>query len=72
MAIFLFLFSVALCIAVTLSTNPPDYTRIHGLALGTMSAEERAAERRGLTTMDIVSSVILVVIVIGILSYFTG
>jgi len=37
-----------------------------------MSAEERAAERRGLTTMDIVSSVILVVIVIGILSYFTG
>lgn len=72
MAIFLFLFSVALCTAVTLSTNPPDYQRIRGLAFGTMSAEERAAEHNGPTPLDIVFSVILVAIVISILSYFTG
>lgn len=72
MAIFLFLFSVALCIAVTLMTAPPNYLRIHGLAFGTMTKAERAQERGGLTTLDIVFSVVLVAIVIGILSYFTG
>jgi len=72
MAIFLFLFSVALCIAVTLATSPPDYQRIKGLAFGTLTAEERSAERSSFTTMDIACSAIRVAIVIGILSYFTG
>jgi len=72
MAIFLFLFSVALCIAVTLATSPPDYQKISGLAFGTLTAEERKADRASLTRFDIVFSVILVAIVIGILSYFTG
>ena len=41
MAIFMFLFSVALCITVTLLTNPPDYARISGLSFGTLTAEDR-------------------------------
>jgi SSS family solute:Na+ symporter len=72
MAIFLFLFSMALCIGVTLVTSPPDYSRIAGLSFGTLSAEDRARARGSMTRMDIVFSVILVSLVAGILAYFTG
>ena len=72
MAIFLFIFSAALCIAVTLMTSPPDYQRIKGLSLGTISPEEHRADREGITNADIFFSIVLVAIVIGILSYFTG
>jgi SSS family solute:Na+ symporter len=72
MAIFLFLFSVALCIGVTLATTPPDYTRIRGLAFGTLTDADRAATRGDLTWYDILFSLILLALVIGILSYFTG
>jgi SSS family solute:Na+ symporter len=72
MAIFMFLFSVTLCISVTLMTSPPDYARISGLSFGTLTAKDRIEARSSMTTMDIVFSVILVGLVIGILSYFTG
>jgi len=72
MAIFMFMFSVALCIAVTLLTSPPDYARISGLSFGTLTAQDKASARSSLTAADIVFSVILVGLVIGILSYFTG
>jgi SSS family solute:Na+ symporter len=72
MAIFLFLFSVCLCIAVTLMTSPPDYSRIRGLAFGTLTAEDRVEARLSLTPVDLAFSVVLVSIVIGILAYFTG
>ncbi|MFD2100451.1 sodium:solute symporter [Flagellimonas iocasae] len=72
MAIFMFIFSVALCIAVTLATAPPNYALIKGLSFGTLSAEDRTATKGSYSTIDVVLSVLLVVIVIGILSYFTG
>lgn len=72
MAIFMFLFSVALCIAVTLATAPPNYAAIKGLSFGTLSPEDRLDSKDSYSTIDIVLSVLLVVIVIGILSYFTG
>lgn len=72
MAIFLFLFSVALAITVALLTNPPDYARIKGLSFGTLSEGDRAAARSSMTMMDIVLSLVLISIVIGILAYFTG
>jgi SSS family solute:Na+ symporter len=72
MAIFMFLFSVALCISVALLTNPPDYARISGLSFGTLTADDRTSARGSLTAADIVFSLILIGIVIGILSYFTG
>jgi len=72
MAIFMFIFSVALCIAVTLATSPPDYVQIKGLSFGTLSPEDRINSKDSYSTIDIVLSVLLVVIVIGILSYFTG
>lgn len=72
MAIFMFIFSVALCIAVSLSTNPPNYATIAGLAFGTLSDEDKKHNKQSVAAMDIVLSVLLVVIVVLVLSYFTG
>ncbi|MEZ4810088.1 MAG: sodium:solute symporter [Allomuricauda sp.] len=72
MAIFMFVFSVALCIAVTLATAPPNYASIKGLSFGTLTAEDRADTKGSYGTIDVVLSIVLVVIVVGILSYFTG
>ncbi|MDF0717127.1 sodium:solute symporter [Muricauda sp. 334s03] len=72
MAIFMFIFSVVLCIVVTLATSPPDYATIKGLSFGTLSPEDRVNSKGSYSTIDIILSVLLIVIVIGILSYFTG
>ncbi len=72
MAIFLFLFSVALCTIVTLLTEPPDYTRIRGLAFGTLSADDKAEVRSSITPLDIFFSIVLISLVIGVLTFFTG
>lgn len=71
MAIVLFVFSVILCCGVSLMTAEPDYQRIQGLAFGTLSDADRAANTKP-TVLDIVLSLILVALVIGVLSYFTG
>src|SRR5690606_34325804 len=72
MAIYMFVFSVMLCISVSLATNPPNYATIKGLSFGTLTAEDKAANKGSYDTIDVVLSVLLVVIVIGILAYFTG
>jgi SSS family solute:Na+ symporter len=72
MAIFLFLFSVALCTIVTLLTEPPDYTRIRGLAFGTLTADDKAEVRSSMTPLDIFFSIVLIGLVIGVLTFFTG
>ena len=72
MAIFLFLFSVALCTIVTLLTEPPDYTRIRGLAFGTLTADDKAEARSSMTPLDIFFSIVLIGLVIGVLTFFTG
>ena len=72
MAIFMFLFSVALCISVSLATSPPDYKRISGLSFGTLTKEHKLENKGSYDTIDVVLSVVLVAIVIGILMYFTN
>jgi SSS family solute:Na+ symporter len=72
MAIFMFIFSVSLCISVSLATNPPNYQLIRGLSFGTLTAEDRIAAKGSYTKIDIMLSLVLAVIVIIILSYFTG
>jgi SSS family solute:Na+ symporter len=72
MASFLFLFSVALCTIVTLLTEPPDYTRIRGLAFGTLTADDKAEVRSSMTPLDIFFSIVLIGLVIGVLTFFTG
>ncbi len=72
MAIFMFLFSVALCISVSLATSPPDYKRISGLSFGTLTKEHKLENKGSYDTIDVMLSVVLVAIVIGILMYFTS
>ena len=72
MAIFMFLFSVVLCISVSLATTPPDYKRISGLSFGTLTTGHKLENKGSYDTIDIVLSVVLVAIVIGILMYFTN
>ena len=72
MAILMFIFSVLLCVSITLFTSEPDYKKIVGLSFGTLTDEQRIENRNSYDTIDIVLSVILVVLIIGVLSYFTG
>lgn len=71
MAIFMFLFSVSLCIAVSLATTAPNYEVIKGLSFGTLSAKDKAATKGSYSIIDVVLSLLLIVIVIFILAYFT-
>lgn len=72
MAIFMFIFSVSLCVIVSLSTTPPDYDLIEGLSFGTLTQKHKNDLKGSYDKIDVVLSVVLVIIVIGILCYFTG
>ncbi len=71
MAIFMFLFSVIICITVSLAFSPPDYKRIIGLSFGTLTEEQKAEHQNSYDTIDILLSIVLIGLVIGILAYFT-
>ncbi len=72
MAIFMFIFSVFLCIGVSMASAVPDYARIEGLSFGTMTTKMKQEFRESFNRIDLVLSAILVGIVISILLYFTG
>ena len=71
MAIWMFLFSVFLCVTVSLLTAEPDYKHIRGLSYGTLSEKDRINSEKSYSSLDIVLSVVLVLIVIGILVFFS-
>jgi SSS family solute:Na+ symporter len=71
MAIFMFIFSVIICISVSFVTSPPDYKEIVGLSFGTLTKKQRQENKNTYETVDIVLTVLLIILVIGILSYFT-
>ncbi|UII79959.1 sodium:solute symporter [Flagellimonas sp. CMM7] len=72
MAIFMFIFSVVICISASLATNPPEYSLIKGLSFGTLSDEDKQLNKESISTIDIILSVFLIIVVIAVLSYFTG
>ena len=72
MAILMFVFSILLCIGVTLSTEEPNYNDIIGLSFGTLTEEQKHENRNSYEFSDVLLSVILVILIIGVLSYFTG
>ena len=72
MAILMFIFSILLCVGITLSTSEPEYSKITGLSFGTLTAEQKLENKNSYETIDVILSVTLVIIVIAILSYFTG
>ena len=72
MAILMFIFSILLCIGVTLSTTEPEYSKIVGLSFGTLTKEQKLENKNSYEKIDLILSLILVIIVIVILNYFTG
>ncbi len=72
MAILMFVFSILLCVSVTLSTTEPEYSKIVGLSFGTLTKEQKLENKNSYEKVDLILSVILVIIVVAILNYFTG
>lgn len=72
MAIFMFIFSVIVCVIVSLTSEAPNYEAIKGLAFGTLNIEQKEKNKDSFDTIDVVLSVLLVIVVIGVLTYFTG
>ena len=72
MAIFMFVACVLVCVIVSLLTTAPDEEQIRGLTFGSLSAEQKMAAKNSYALKDIIASVLLLIIVISILFYFTG
>jgi len=72
MAIFMFIFSVIVCIGVSFATDPPNYAAIKGLSLGTLSIEDKQINKESISKIDVLLSVLLIIIVFVVLVYFTG
>jgi len=70
MAIFIFVFSALLFFTVSILTDEPDYSRIKGLSFGTIT-REMISKEKSYTNFDIIFSVLLVLLVIGILVFFS-
>jgi len=71
MAIWMFIFSVALCISTSLLTSEPDYKKIQGLSYGTLTSSDKISSEKSYNSIDVVLSFVLVLIVIGILVFFS-
>lgn len=72
MSIFMFIACVLVCIGVSLITAPPAESQIKGLTFGTLTAEQKATAKNSYAILDIVASLVLVAVIIGILFYFQG
>ncbi|MFN7116726.1 MAG: sodium:solute symporter [Saprospiraceae bacterium] len=71
-AAWFFLFSVILCIGVSLATPAPAAAQIQGLTYGTLTAEQKAENRASYNIWDIVMSLIVLAIVAYIMISFNG
>ncbi|MAJ51550.1 MAG: Na+/glucose cotransporter, partial [Flammeovirgaceae bacterium] len=72
MAIFMFIACVFVCIAVSMATDPPNFSKIRGLAFGTLHPKDKIDSKDNFDKIDALASVILVLIIVCILVYFTG
>lgn len=71
-AAWFFLFSVVVCIGVSLLTPPPAMEQIQGLTFGTLSAAQKAENRLSYNIWDIIFSVVVLGIVAWVMLTFTG
>ncbi|HEV7783242.1 MAG TPA: sodium:solute symporter [Chitinophagaceae bacterium] len=69
--IYLFLFSIALMVVVSLLTPKPNEEQIRGLTFATTVAEDKAASRASWNKWDVIHSVIVVAIIVAIFVYFS-
>ncbi len=69
--IFLFVFSVALLIVVSLSSEKPSEAQLNGLTYATTVAEDKATSRASWNITDVILSAIVVVIIVCVFLYFS-
>lgn len=69
--IYLFLFSVVVMVVVSLLTPKPDEDHIRGLTFATTVAEDKAASRASWNKWDVILSLIVLVIIISVFTYFS-
>jgi solute:Na+ symporter, SSS family len=69
--IYLFLFSILILVVVSLNSPAPSEAQIQGLTFSTTVAKDKAASRASWNSTDVILSLIVVVIIIGIFTYFS-
>jgi SSS family solute:Na+ symporter len=69
--IFLFVFSIALLIIVSLSSEKPSEVQLNGLTYATTVAEDKATSRASWNATDVVLSAIVVLIIVCVFLYFS-
>lgn len=67
----LFVFCIVLLLLVSIVTEKPLYDKIRGLTLSTTNAADRITLKASYTKWDIILSVIVVILIIMIFSYFS-
>lgn len=71
-AAWFFLFSVVLCLVVSFLTPAPDYKHIKGLTYGSLTEEQKSANRSSYNGWDVAFSLIVIAIVAYVMISFTG
>jgi SSS family solute:Na+ symporter len=69
--IYLFLFSVAVMVIVSLLTPKPNEEQIRGLTFATTVAEDKAASRASWNKWDVIHTIVVVVVIVCIFTYFS-
>lgn len=71
-AVYFFLICVIVAVVVSISTAPPPREKVTGLTYGTLSIEDKVANKNSYNWKDIVVSVIIVGIVVAVMITFNG
>jgi SSS family solute:Na+ symporter len=67
-----FLFSILLCVGVSLATPAPSPEQIQGLTFGSLTQAQKDANRNSYNAWDIIFSLVVLAIVAYIMMTFTG
>lgn len=71
-AAWFFLFSILLCVVVSLATPAPAPEKVQGLTFGSLTQEQKDANRTSYNAWDIIFSLVVIGIVIWVMTSFTG
>jgi SSS family solute:Na+ symporter len=69
--IWLFLFSIAVFVIVSLLTPAPSDEKVRGLTFATTVAEDKAASRASWNATDVAWSILVVIIIVAVMLYFS-
>jgi SSS family solute:Na+ symporter len=71
-SLLIFLVCAGVMVAVSYGTSPPPYEKISGLTYGTLTEEHRKTSRSSWTRGDVITSVLVLLLILGAYLYFTG